>query len=308
MIRRPPRSTLSSSSAASDVYKRQVSTQSTGEIYGAHAGVETLVAYYCSTSMNEERQRPSGADDNVAKFSETMGTEDLSTTHSSAMISGDPKDRMNVLPLFEQLCDAVRGDDQELYSYILRKNPELINHKGQFGDTLLHWAIMSGHDKAVKKLVFEFGADVNVTSKNFADGHTPLHLAASQGSEQMLKALLDRSKTANLHARTACGETPLHKAAMAGKDLNVKRLLEMTADINAVDNYKNTALHHGAYSGDHLVVRRLMEAGAQRGLENTNKQKPEDMAKTKGIAELIDELSPDREDGFMEEPSDDLLD
>eukprot|EP00658_Telonema_sp_P-2_P027749 TRINITY_DN21379_c0_g1_i1.p1 TRINITY_DN21379_c0_g1~~TRINITY_DN21379_c0_g1_i1.p1 ORF type:complete len:260 (+),score=65.76 TRINITY_DN21379_c0_g1_i1:68-847(+) len=30
MVRRPPRSTLSSSSAASDVYKRQVSTQSTG--------------------------------------------------------------------------------------------------------------------------------------------------------------------------------------------------------------------------------------------------------------------------------------
>eukprot|EP00656_Telonema_subtile_P017081 TRINITY_DN1908_c0_g1_i5.p1 TRINITY_DN1908_c0_g1~~TRINITY_DN1908_c0_g1_i5.p1 ORF type:complete len:102 (-),score=13.04 TRINITY_DN1908_c0_g1_i5:597-902(-) len=30
MIRRPPRSPLSSSSAASDVYKRQVSTQSTG--------------------------------------------------------------------------------------------------------------------------------------------------------------------------------------------------------------------------------------------------------------------------------------
>eukprot|EP00658_Telonema_sp_P-2_P009619 TRINITY_DN13585_c0_g1_i6.p1 TRINITY_DN13585_c0_g1~~TRINITY_DN13585_c0_g1_i6.p1 ORF type:complete len:177 (+),score=39.64 TRINITY_DN13585_c0_g1_i6:139-669(+) len=33
MIRRPPRSTLSSSSAASDVYKRQVSTQSTGCVY-----------------------------------------------------------------------------------------------------------------------------------------------------------------------------------------------------------------------------------------------------------------------------------
>eukprot|EP00658_Telonema_sp_P-2_P041417 TRINITY_DN29617_c0_g1_i1.p2 TRINITY_DN29617_c0_g1~~TRINITY_DN29617_c0_g1_i1.p2 ORF type:complete len:209 (-),score=67.01 TRINITY_DN29617_c0_g1_i1:784-1410(-) len=32
MIRRPPRSTLSSSSAASDVYKRQVSTQSTGTV------------------------------------------------------------------------------------------------------------------------------------------------------------------------------------------------------------------------------------------------------------------------------------
>eukprot|EP00658_Telonema_sp_P-2_P082360 TRINITY_DN8695_c0_g1_i6.p1 TRINITY_DN8695_c0_g1~~TRINITY_DN8695_c0_g1_i6.p1 ORF type:complete len:165 (-),score=34.78 TRINITY_DN8695_c0_g1_i6:756-1250(-) len=35
MIRRPPRSTLSSSSAASDVYKRQVSTQSTGCFFDA---------------------------------------------------------------------------------------------------------------------------------------------------------------------------------------------------------------------------------------------------------------------------------
>eukprot|EP00656_Telonema_subtile_P040865 TRINITY_DN45953_c0_g1_i3.p1 TRINITY_DN45953_c0_g1~~TRINITY_DN45953_c0_g1_i3.p1 ORF type:complete len:143 (-),score=29.08 TRINITY_DN45953_c0_g1_i3:340-768(-) len=35
MIRRPPRSTLSSSSAASDVYKRQVSTQSTGARFSA---------------------------------------------------------------------------------------------------------------------------------------------------------------------------------------------------------------------------------------------------------------------------------
>eukprot|EP00658_Telonema_sp_P-2_P061802 TRINITY_DN50469_c0_g2_i1.p1 TRINITY_DN50469_c0_g2~~TRINITY_DN50469_c0_g2_i1.p1 ORF type:complete len:246 (-),score=51.72 TRINITY_DN50469_c0_g2_i1:182-919(-) len=39
MIRRPPRSTLSSSSAASDVYKRQVSTQSTGtRMFGSHVG------------------------------------------------------------------------------------------------------------------------------------------------------------------------------------------------------------------------------------------------------------------------------
>eukprot|EP00658_Telonema_sp_P-2_P028358 TRINITY_DN21743_c0_g1_i2.p1 TRINITY_DN21743_c0_g1~~TRINITY_DN21743_c0_g1_i2.p1 ORF type:complete len:276 (+),score=66.26 TRINITY_DN21743_c0_g1_i2:150-977(+) len=37
MIRRPPRSTLSSSSAASDVYKRQVSTQSTGSTRIPHA-------------------------------------------------------------------------------------------------------------------------------------------------------------------------------------------------------------------------------------------------------------------------------
>eukprot|EP00658_Telonema_sp_P-2_P078000 TRINITY_DN7207_c0_g1_i1.p2 TRINITY_DN7207_c0_g1~~TRINITY_DN7207_c0_g1_i1.p2 ORF type:complete len:168 (+),score=36.82 TRINITY_DN7207_c0_g1_i1:122-625(+) len=47
MIRRPPRSTLSSSSAASDVYKRQVSTQSTGEVPTA-----TMVLRHSSVAVH----------------------------------------------------------------------------------------------------------------------------------------------------------------------------------------------------------------------------------------------------------------
>eukprot|EP00658_Telonema_sp_P-2_P010692 TRINITY_DN14040_c0_g1_i1.p1 TRINITY_DN14040_c0_g1~~TRINITY_DN14040_c0_g1_i1.p1 ORF type:complete len:543 (+),score=146.65 TRINITY_DN14040_c0_g1_i1:83-1711(+) len=42
MIRRPPRSTLSSSSAASDVYKRQVSTQSTGNRHPSMATIAVV--------------------------------------------------------------------------------------------------------------------------------------------------------------------------------------------------------------------------------------------------------------------------
>eukprot|EP00656_Telonema_subtile_P014611 TRINITY_DN17516_c0_g1_i8.p1 TRINITY_DN17516_c0_g1~~TRINITY_DN17516_c0_g1_i8.p1 ORF type:complete len:632 (+),score=79.16 TRINITY_DN17516_c0_g1_i8:99-1994(+) len=41
MLRRPPRSTLSSSSAASDVYKRQVSTQSTGGINAEYGSLDS---------------------------------------------------------------------------------------------------------------------------------------------------------------------------------------------------------------------------------------------------------------------------
>eukprot|EP00658_Telonema_sp_P-2_P008830 TRINITY_DN13341_c0_g1_i2.p1 TRINITY_DN13341_c0_g1~~TRINITY_DN13341_c0_g1_i2.p1 ORF type:complete len:562 (-),score=46.84 TRINITY_DN13341_c0_g1_i2:35-1720(-) len=44
MIRRPPRSTLSSSSAASDVYKRQVSTQSTGIAFAMVMSLRMLIA------------------------------------------------------------------------------------------------------------------------------------------------------------------------------------------------------------------------------------------------------------------------
>eukprot|EP00658_Telonema_sp_P-2_P081757 TRINITY_DN8471_c0_g1_i2.p1 TRINITY_DN8471_c0_g1~~TRINITY_DN8471_c0_g1_i2.p1 ORF type:complete len:603 (+),score=146.52 TRINITY_DN8471_c0_g1_i2:106-1914(+) len=50
MIRRPPRSTLSSSSAASDVYKRQVSTQSTGQA-AARVRCCFLVSVVCGFEM-----------------------------------------------------------------------------------------------------------------------------------------------------------------------------------------------------------------------------------------------------------------
>eukprot|EP00656_Telonema_subtile_P043003 TRINITY_DN491_c0_g1_i1.p1 TRINITY_DN491_c0_g1~~TRINITY_DN491_c0_g1_i1.p1 ORF type:complete len:459 (-),score=139.43 TRINITY_DN491_c0_g1_i1:229-1605(-) len=55
MIRRPPRSTLSSSSAASDVYKRQVSTQSTGPAPRA-MGIEQSVEshYYLDRGCDSE--------------------------------------------------------------------------------------------------------------------------------------------------------------------------------------------------------------------------------------------------------------
>eukprot|EP00658_Telonema_sp_P-2_P000355 TRINITY_DN10129_c0_g1_i1.p1 TRINITY_DN10129_c0_g1~~TRINITY_DN10129_c0_g1_i1.p1 ORF type:complete len:223 (-),score=66.52 TRINITY_DN10129_c0_g1_i1:593-1261(-) len=69
MIRRPPRSTLSSSSAASDVYKRQVSTQSTGGsqdkmrlrckvalVGDAMVGKTSLVAMFGSKGGNEFRK------------------------------------------------------------------------------------------------------------------------------------------------------------------------------------------------------------------------------------------------------------
>eukprot|EP00657_Telonema_sp_P-1_P004443 TRINITY_DN20289_c0_g1_i1.p1 TRINITY_DN20289_c0_g1~~TRINITY_DN20289_c0_g1_i1.p1 ORF type:complete len:138 (-),score=32.30 TRINITY_DN20289_c0_g1_i1:229-642(-) len=116
-------------------------------------------------------------------MSEAVPSEELGVTRNSTVFAGEPKDRFKLKEgpaLFEQLCDAVRGGDQELYLHILKYHPDLINMKGQFGDTVLHWAILSGQDKAVKKLVMEFGADVNLTSKNFADGHTPLHLTVPE--------------------------------------------------------------------------------------------------------------------------------
>eukprot|EP00656_Telonema_subtile_P011174 TRINITY_DN15501_c0_g1_i1.p1 TRINITY_DN15501_c0_g1~~TRINITY_DN15501_c0_g1_i1.p1 ORF type:complete len:356 (-),score=110.77 TRINITY_DN15501_c0_g1_i1:5-1072(-) len=62
MIRRPPRSTLSSSSAASDVYKRQVSTQSTGVDRASTMSVEDLEAQIAAQGDKVKSMKDSGAD------------------------------------------------------------------------------------------------------------------------------------------------------------------------------------------------------------------------------------------------------
>merc|ERR1711977_174232 len=104
---------------------------------------------------------------------------------------------------------------------------------------------------------------------------------------------------------TTQNETPLHKAAREGRESHVRKLLEFGADINLPDAFGDTALHHGAWSGDHSVVKRLMEAGASKNTPNNAGQTPVHKAKTKGIEDLIHELSPDREDFYQDGEDDD---
>lgn len=221
----------------------------------------------------------------------------------------DVKDKMNGQEYYLQLHDAVRDGDLKLVEHLIKERADINKSTKEFGDTALHWAVMGGtrnHDLIVKKLVSE-GAEVipsNMSKNQFSDNHTPLHLAASRGSEQCMKFLLG-SKDVNINVVTTMQETPLHKAAMAGRESNVKKLLEMGADINSKDKFGNTALHHGAYSGDHNVVKRLMEAGASRNAVNSIGDTPVDRAKTPGIEKLIFELSPDREDFYQDGEEDD---
>src|SRR5450756_2953601 len=55
MIRRPPRSTQSRSSAASDVYKRQGMTRTRTSAKKAGSRFETLVATYLAEALDDDR-------------------------------------------------------------------------------------------------------------------------------------------------------------------------------------------------------------------------------------------------------------
>lgn len=78
-------------------------------------------------------------------------------------------------------------------------------------------------------------------------------------SEEMLSWLLEQGL--NINTRGDGGRTPLHMQA-ASSDGDVLLYLRMGADIDAVDDYRETPLHHAAayYQAEH--VRELLEHGA----------------------------------------------
>lgn len=96
-----------------------------------------------------------------------------------------------------------------------------------------------------------------------------------------------------IRSKQALG-TILHRTASMGFPLTVEFLLELGADVNAIDSTGNSALHHAvdAYSYLHAdesqfrLIKALVDAGAVRDIKNTSGKTPLDLCKT-----LIDEQS-----------------
>ena len=56
--------------------------------------------------------------------------------------------------------------------------------------------------------------------------------------------------------------TPLHAAASSGQVSVVKLLLELNADVDAINCYGNTPLHVACHNGQDVVVSELLGYGA----------------------------------------------
>jgi ankyrin repeat protein len=91
------------------------------------------------------------------------------------------------------------------------------------------------------KLLISQRADLAARDLN---GDTPLHMAAANGSSEMVKLLLDHS--ARPTAPNKDGETALHMCARyALGNMDVARsLVASGADLNIVDARNQTLLHH----------------------------------------------------------------
>ena len=81
-------------------------------------------------------------------------------------------------------------------------------------------------------------ADVNSRD---ADGKTPLHTAAKNGTVEIVKDLI--SKGGDVNVRDDYGSTPLHGAARNGNVEVFKFLVSQGADVNAKDNDSVVVFH-----------------------------------------------------------------
>ena len=135
--------------------------------------------------------------------------------------------------------------------------------------TPLHYAALNGSIDAIN-LLLKAGAMVDV--QDFNEMY-PLTLAISGNHLEAVKVLVKAG--AKVNNKTPGGSTALHSAI--DKDINPQipiYLIGAGANVNAVDEEKDTPLHYAVHIGNSEIVKALIKAGADPDPENSRQTTP----------------------------------
>ncbi|KAL9233701.1 hypothetical protein vseg_008661 [Gypsophila vaccaria] len=172
---------------------------------------------------------------------------------------------------------AYHGDLYQLKSFIRAgADPKKTDYDGR---SPLHLAASNGHEEIVQFLIHE-GADVNALD-NF--GTTPLLEAVKNGHDKVADLLRKEGATLDIKdvGSVLC-------AAVARGDIEfLKRLLSNGINPNSNDYDHRTPLHVAASQGLYLVAKMLVDAGANVFLKDRWGSTPLDEARMCGNKNLI---------------------
>jgi uncharacterized protein len=130
------------------------------------------------------------------------------------------------------IFEAAATGAQERVEQILQTDPSSINSYSTDGWTAMHLAVFFGRVNIVH-LLHSKGADINAVSKN-EQRVRPLHSAlANPNNAAVAQLLIDYG--ADVTATQAQGYTPLHYAASNGLESIVRNLLARSVDKNVRD-------------------------------------------------------------------------
>jgi|ERR1041385_5230329 ankyrin repeat protein len=111
-----------------------------------------------------------------------------------------------------------------------------VNSRDKTGRTALLWVAPARDNPEMVKLLFEHGADVNISDN---EGESALMIAASQSNPGIMTALIKAG--AKVNAQNRKGETALMAAAARANVAEIKILLANGADLNLRDKKNRLA-------------------------------------------------------------------
>lgn len=122
------------------------------------------------------------------------------------------------------MCAAWKGNDDQVCLLIAKKAK--LNKTDEFGYTSLMLAAKNGHEKALRALIEP--SDAALLNAQEKDGNTALILAAQEGHDECVAALLDAG--ARLDMKNLGGETALEQARAKKRIAVVQLLCKYGAD------------------------------------------------------------------------------
>jgi ankyrin repeat protein len=200
------------------------------------------------TPVTSKETKPAGQNQAAPAETQNKTTE---TKPVTASITGTGNPELN-----KALQDAVTAADIDKIRSIIDSGAD-VNAKANNGASLLHLALIGGHE-AVAALLISKGADTHV---KMSDGTTTLHFAVLRNCKEIAKFLLDDGVDANAMS-TNLG-TPLHIAVSTGNVEIAEILLAKGADINIKNRRGMTPLTLAKNKNDNTMIELLEKHGAE---------------------------------------------
>lgn len=175
-------------------------------------------------------------------------------------MSGDDDSTSEQSSWWSQLCRAVKAGDVSSTKSLLETHEESVSLMGQstesfLSESPLHLAISQGQEEIVK-ILLAHGLEVTVTNLY---GETPLHIACRRGNIGIVKRLLEAGSLINYKD---CGEcTPLFHAIYSHQTEVADLLIEGGCDLDTLNEELMTPLDHAVCHNQKDMVTLLLKGG-----------------------------------------------